>query len=331
MSRLRLHKSSIVIGLATGIGLVLIEVPGRISREIQGTYASTVFEHGWPWVYLRRDMMKPPFRVIDIDGLTLTLGSGQVVHPMRPGQNRPFWSVPRLNSENWKFWEADGNSEPRRWTLRPIAAFGDLAMAVAAVVGSVMAWETRRRRCPRLLTFRLTDILVAVGALSIGLGWLTYHHNGWSEEMNSTDSGPMWGVTEESCVAPHWLQSLIGSELLPGFFWRASAAEIYTGEVEDADQIADEISELKYVTRTALWDAGDRFRFSAFRKLTRLETLELWGFHTLDEHELNELGQLKQLKKIVFEDIDGIAPEVLVSRLETDLPDCNIVDARDDW
>ena len=72
------------------------------------------------------------------------------------------------------------------------------------------------------------------------------------------------------------------------------------------------------------------FRFLALRNLERVKTLEIWRPTILDEPVLNELGQLQQLRKIVIQDKDEIAPDWLV-RLKAALPDCRIIDHLDDW
>ena len=54
MPRPHLHKSSIIVGLIVAVLLVLIEIPGRVVGGLGGSNPSKVFEHGWPWVHLRR-------------------------------------------------------------------------------------------------------------------------------------------------------------------------------------------------------------------------------------------------------------------------------------
>ena len=50
----------------------------------------------------------------------------------------------------------------------------------------------------------------------------------------------------------------------------------------------------------------------------------------IEEQDVNELARLNQLKKIVIEHRDQIAPDVL-ARLKVALPNCKIIDDLDDW
>jgi hypothetical protein len=58
-------------------------------------------------------------------------------------------------------------------------------------------------------------------------------------------------------------------------------------------------------------------------------SLDISYYFALDERDVNELTQLKSLKTLELWR-DDIAPRLL-SRLEKELPDCNIIDAGDDW
>ncbi|MCI0335792.1 MAG: hypothetical protein L0228_21505 [Planctomycetes bacterium] len=98
--------------------------------------------------------------------------------------------------------------------------------------------------------------------------------------------------------------------------------------------LTNDLSKLAYLSRIELM-IGDgsprtrRFKFSILRTVNQLETLDLCEYGNIDEQEVNELTQLKFLKKLVLWK-DELAPHSLL-RLQAELPECKIVDFYDDW
>jgi hypothetical protein len=147
-------------------------------------------------------------------------------------------------------------------------------------------------------------------------------------------TGPMeatWYDIDHVCVAPLWLRSLVGMRLWPEYFWRASTINIQPERGEETDLMCAEIAQLDYVRKIAIdGHPRHRFRFSALGNLEQLETIEIWTYPIISEQDINELAQLKQLRKIVINNIDEIAPDVR-AQLEAALPNCEIIDYLDDW
>jgi hypothetical protein len=322
---------------------VLIEIPGRVVSGIGGTNALKVFEHGWPWIYLRRETYRraPPAFVKSSDGLWLALQHSPVTNPLDIRIDLPRWGIPWLSAENWRFWKSNPEDDPPRWTLNGVNLVCNLAIALVVLGGVVVIWEIRRRQRAKPLSFRfgLRGLLLAIAAVSAMLGWLTHLEREHQRETALIDSvgertGPMeatWYDIDHVCVAPLWLRSLVGMRLWPEYFWRASTINIQPERGEETDLMCAEIAQLDYVRKIAIdGHPRHRFRFSALGNLEQLVTIEIWTYPIISEQDINELAQLKQLRKIVINNIDEIAPDVR-AQLEAALPNCEIIDYLDDW
>jgi hypothetical protein len=339
----RLHKSSIVVGLIMALSLALIEIPGRVVSGVGGKFASKVFEHGWPWVFLRREAGERPTPEFyaSPEGRQLTLSYSPEFYPINVRSDLPCWGIPWLSAENWRFWEADSTAVSPRWDFNSAALSWNIAIALLLLISTVAAWEfwLRRRATPFSFRFGLCGLLVAIAAASAVIGWLTHLERECTRETAlvervSERSGPMeatWFDNDHVCVAPLWLRSLVGVRLFPEYFWRASTIELKPERGEKTDLMCAEIAQLDYVTKVSI-DGHPRhhFRFSALSSLEHLETLEIWTHPVISEQDVRELARLQQLRKVVIERIDKIAPNVL-ARLEAALPNCTIIDDLDDW
>lgn len=130
MFRGRLHKSSIVIGLLVALLLVLLNIPGRLVDHQTST--GNTFEHGWPFVFLRR-LTDEPGTVVEYLGKPISVAFAPVWLTRRDAvQYLPMWGIPWLSAVNWQFWEADvkkglriGTGEHQRscWTLGSRSSF----------------------------------------------------------------------------------------------------------------------------------------------------------------------------------------------------------------
>jgi hypothetical protein len=343
MPRPRLHKSTIVVGLIVALLLELIEIPGRVVSGVGGTFASKVFEHGWPRVYLRREAGERPTLgfYASQEGRQLMLSYSPALYPINVRSDLPGWGIPWLSAENWQFWEADETAAPPRWDFNPAALSWNIAVALLLSISTVAAWEfwRRRRATPFSFRFGLRGLLVAIAATSAVMGWLTYLEREHTRETAlvervSERSGPMeatWFDVDHVCVAPLWLRSLVGVRMFPESFWRASAVNIQPERGDKMELMCEEIAQLEHVTKIGIeGHLRHIVRFSALRKLERTKTLEIWRGTILDEQDLSELAQLKQLQKIVIEGLDEIDPEAL-ARLKSELPNCTIIDSSNDW
>ena len=115
--------------------------------------------------------------------------------------------------------------------------------------------------------------------------------------------------------------------------WRATAAEIYWDEIDDAAKVVEQISKLKYISRVELGgDEGTRFPFSALRVIDALGVVVFHNNEPVDQRNVAELAELRQLRKLVYV-IDYSDPdeEKLLAQLQAALPKCEIVDWYDDW
>jgi heme/copper-type cytochrome/quinol oxidase subunit 2 len=158
MPRFRLHSSTVVLAFIIAILLVVVCVPGRIVEFYPG-YAKT-FEHGWPLVYLRRqieDSTAPPPRT----GFTRR----------EMPRHLPMLGVPWLALDHWFLWQARANGDSILWRLSFKCLAADALAVVILFMLFVVAWEFRRRRRPHLLSFALADLLVATTAICMVLGY----------------------------------------------------------------------------------------------------------------------------------------------------------------
>ncbi|MEX0642915.1 MAG: hypothetical protein WD468_09460 [Pirellulales bacterium] len=330
MRRPRLHNSSIVIGLVLSVLLALVMIPGRIVHGTPSTWMT--FEHGWPFDYLRREVQgnapSPPFFMYR--GWNDDLAE------------RPMWGIPWLAAANWRLWEATVDDsavghKTAHWQFDIRLLLIDLAVTLLVFVFAVATWEIRRRRRPSFYAFNLADMLLAVACVSGLLGWMTHLKDGCRREYELSsrsldDLESWWFSADESCVAPVWVRSLIGENLLPEFTWRVRSVTIDADGQIDVAQLVAQLSEFAYLNRINL--SGTKrepnFRLSWLNKLSGVKHLEFTSGWCSDQRQFEELMQLNQLQKIVLWDKESVEPRIL-SDLQTALPHCQIVDFYDDW
>jgi hypothetical protein len=326
--------------------LVLIEVPGRVV----GKYSSegTIFEHGWPWPFLRRQfpILEVPFAGGSNRPEPMTSGNSDPVsrHAERPNWNLPWGGIPWLVGRNWRFWETSadgfrfGNTEHQgdRYVFRGELLALDLAAVVAIWLAIVFAWEFRRRRRRGLFSVRLSDVLVVTTAFSFLLGWLVHlDREGRREEaitLEMTNHGSQWWYVETACIAPRWLQSLVGNAVFPDSFWRAVQVSV-DSDAGITDLVVRQISELTQVKRVWIYDLESKpARLAALRPLRRIKTLVLVAGKgsTIRDEDVAELSQLPQLRRLVVTRLNEVSPDV-IARIAAALPDCRIVDYADEW
>jgi len=100
------------------------------------------------------------------------------------------------------------------------------------------------------------------------------------------------------------------------------------------NDLSNDISKLAYLNRIELFvgvptPSKKPFKFSVLRAIKRLHTLELIDYGEIEEQDVDELAQLSSLKQLVLYK-DDVSPDIL-SRLEAELPNCQVVDSYDDW
>jgi hypothetical protein len=323
----QLHKSTIIVGLITAALAVLICIPGRTVKWQPYSYAT--YEHGWPYVFLRRQSRLEP----------LPYGDPMIIVFHKDGvMSLPNYGIPWLGANNWKVWSVDprGLLAPRKF--HPWHLIADTAAAAAVIAVVTGTWEFRRRRRASPLAFSLGDMLAAVTSVCAILGWIALERRTAERELPVTQR--YWGGDDyifnpwgEACVAPLWTKSLLGERLMPAFTWRINQGNINANLVHNFEELQAEMSVVPHVTHICLQSVpgGNRhFRFSMLRAVPRLETLELREFRSLDDQDIRDLCELPGLKKIVFEKKDDVDPATL-DKLQTTLPGCAIVDYYDDW
>jgi hypothetical protein len=334
---MRLHKSSIIVGIVVSAILVLIMIPGRI---VEGQpWMWQTYEHGWPFNYLRREARgnapAPRYN---------TLYYGRLDYVAA----RPMLGIPWLCPDNWRVWEASidetwSGKETPRWEFSGALLAWDLVISLLVLVGFVLMWEFRRGRRPNVFTFRIGDMLVGVAFVSAVLGWAVNLQREFHREEQVVDrefersltvnvTTDTWSDADQVCIAPTWMQSVIGERLLPAFVWRTCTIDIQLWDGSRAAAMAEEMSTLEYIRSIEFWtDSEEPFHFSVFRRLPRLTTMEFWIGEEFDASDISQLAQLRQLKKIVIDGRDEMVPPHLLTRLQSKLPDCKIIDSIDDW
>lgn len=336
MARPRLHMSSIVVGTVIALLVVLIEMPGRVVSGDIGGEPSMVFEHGWPWAYLRREIVERPVLVpsTTAEGPSFAPCFLSPFSPLDIRTDLPRWGVPWLSAANWQFWEVDELGEPLHWRFHGGIATADFLAAAAVATIAMAAWELRRRRHPRLLCFGLSSLFVLITLASVTCGWLAYQQRESQRESQLLMDlepylydGFTWDENQYQCVAPLWIQSLIGPRWLPQFSWRVSTVMVFALPIQEHDFLR--LRELRYLNRFEFTHWEPTFRMSAVASLPHVSTLDIANCADLDDRNYDDLAQLTQLRTLVV-DKNNIPPETL-SRIEDALPNCEIVDYSDEW
>jgi hypothetical protein len=327
----RLHKSTIAVALITAAVAVLVEVPGRVvSGTLSFKSETNDIEHGWPWVYLRREV-RLAGSDFDVPSARLQrLRFQGFMPPEFETLDLPMGGVPWLRAANWRFWQCvdDGRSLHREFIGGRLLA--DIAIVLAAVFATICAWEFRRRRRPRIFNFGIIEMLVVVAVVSGALGWLAYMKNEHARELQLAEElkSGKFQPFENACIAPLWFRSLFSDRLIPGYFWRVNELYIAGDSDFNVEACASYIAQFKYVNRAYI----DRDAFGLFPMLARfkrIDTLTLSRRRTLElQLPIDEIAQLTHLRVIIVAH-DPLSREHCES-LAAALPNCKIKD-ESDW
>jgi hypothetical protein len=316
---LRLHKSSIVVGFGIALLLLLVTIPGRVVDWSPGS--STKYEHGWPFVYLRRET---------VQSASLP---GPVVSRREFPSQLPMWGIPWLSVENWKVWDAYDEDGLANWEFNGRTLVANSVLVMLALVAFVAIVEFRRRRRKNRFSFSLSAMFIMLTVAGVALGRIEYlKHESQRETaiIANFDESRTPIVDDEVCAAPVWIKGLIGEKWMPDFTWRARSVWVRALDVEDIEQLCSQIRELSYVDKLTLdgFIPEDHFAFATLGSIRQLKTLQVKTTARIDDRDISELSQLSGLKKIAID--QTISPERL-SRLESALPNCKVVDADKDW
>jgi hypothetical protein len=323
MYKLRLHRSSIVFGLVLAVLLVLIVAPGRVGYGAWGARNAgrLYFEHGWPGVYLRREMENPR-----------AAGAARPVTVyVRTGL--PRFGIPWLSAENWQWWGADKG----RWRFSPWILLGDVLAGACVVAVGTWMWEWRRRRRPRLLSFGLAEILVVMTVAGLVLGWVEYQKREFKREEALRQGGQetrhQWLADGTLCVAPRWLQSLTGPAVYPDFLWRPWRATVSVYKAGEEAEPLRAVSQLKHLREIYLFGFGVPVDYGALRRLDRLECLLV--AQPMSDEQIEQLAQFRRLRKLVLmggsPGPEGVTREELAVKLQKKMPWCEVVDYLTHW
>jgi hypothetical protein len=294
-------------------------------------------------VYLRRQADEPPLLIAGpAPGVRLNVAfpPGRLERHELPSQ-LPFWGIPWLNSANWRVWERSLVSPATRWRLSASTLLIDGVFAIFVILAIVAMCEYRRRRRPSLISFKLWEFFVGISFLCAGFGWIAFLEREHQREAsiiereisrsNEDPIGECWFETDQTCVAPTWMRSLVGERFMPKFMWRTGGVQIQRQwRDENRPEIYQDISKLHHVRQVVLENTRDPFHFSNLSDFRRLNTLELWDCQWLDAEDVRELKLFPRLRKLIVEDMDEM-PSEIQSLLAEELPNCQVVNYDDDW
>jgi hypothetical protein len=303
MRQPHLHKSTIVVGLLGVVALVLIEVPGRMGYGAWGARnpGRLYFEHGWPCVYLRREM----------------------VNPAASGAAR-----------NRQVYVRSGQSG--RWQFRGGLLLWDVLVAACVVGLGTWAWEWRRRRRPNASSFGLAEIMVAMTAAGLVLGWVAYQKGEFEREealrLGGQEGRSHWLADGTTCVAPRWLQSLTGPAIYPDFLWRPWRATVDVYRAGEEAEAVRTISQLKHLREVYL-SGFEPVDYTALGGLDRLECLMV--AMPLSAAQLEQISQLRNVRKLVIIGgtplVESLTKDEVMAGLRKKMPWCDVVDYLDNW
>ena len=261
----RLHPSTFAILLLAAALLVLLVVPGEytdyVSAEKAFGLGPLTFEHGWPWVYLRRLVKLPP---------------------STPRPTLPHHGVPWLQGRAWSF-EGNLGSQPtwldgdaEQWTWWAVALDGLVALAILAIVAAALEWRQRRRR---IWQFSLTELLSLMLLLAAALGWWKFHAGRSQNEREVADKYfRMWHNVDYR--GPLWLRRAVGIAHLRPF------VRVVMVHVVDT-----------YVEQKIHGHREHLGKLDGFRLLERLRVKS----QSVRDDDLRHVGRLLQLRTLYLE------------------------------
>jgi hypothetical protein len=234
-SRFRLHRSTCVILLLVAATLFLLIVPGEHvdfipAAKMTGALGPKI-EHGWPWVWLRRQL--------------------QFSTPL---PNLPDHGIPWLQRMAWDF--ESGIVDGSLWLDKPGVWPGTLALdvlagiAILVVFGIALEWRLRRRP---LWRFSLAEFLAVIVVLCGALGFWVINQQVADRQIRAFKqfSSDDFSESKLDYCGPQWLRRLVGIELLPAFTRVTVAPWITDENIADLPKIIDELPDVQLVDMRA--------------------------------------------------------------------------------
>lgn len=233
-----LHKSSWVVATVTLIICALIVLPGQITDSYFAPYPR--YSHGWPSEFLKRKADNQ-LRSYDEDGNAYVALVSWVTLDPPPGPPWLLW-------DSWRFWHAEET------TWKPLHLLLDVGVALAFVALVTAAWEFRRRRRANAFQFRLIEFFVITTLIAGILAWMHNHSEAYEDELQARKACKQadyigFGFPYEQCVAPVWLQRLIGPGSFPQSFFRVHEMmlDLDDYDVSEIDALIANLQRLEYL------------------------------------------------------------------------------------
>ena len=296
-SWMRLHAFSYLIVVVVGAGMFLIIAPGEW-KESRCIFLAPYcrFEHGWPFVYMRR------------------WNEYEVFISRPPWLERYGW--------NWaseKAWNPTNNGS----FFSPLALAADLAIALAVIGLPTAAYEIWRRRRSSFWQWHLSDMAIAVSIAAVLCGWWSMHHVCWTREQEALqkldamdraasaawdaafDAGqvpPITGCsvdTELQC--PAWLQKLLGQGGVPQVCESVISLVIVTWPDAEYERAAPMLQLLPNLRKLGIHDASDRdvLQLPDFRHLVELHLLSS-ATHPITDAAMAKIGRQTGLTQLTM-------------------------------
>ena len=259
----RLHKSTWMGGMMVLMCLVLLIAPGYWDGSGRNDFGSSgQFEHGWPWMYLKR-------------------WTPEHLAPSGAQASRALW----LHRPAWDWRTKVPESVT---TFNAINLAGDLGIAIAILIAAAAAFEFWRRRRHRAWQIHLCDIALLVLVVAVALVWWRGHQSRWTREQQALQqlaeidpSARNHSLTATNYSfpmdynGPDWLRKLAGLAALPrtlesvdsGYFFHISPDR-------DFHRIVDCLSAMPNLRSLVVYQATDS-DVEALRPLQQVEELTL--------------------------------------------------------
>jgi hypothetical protein len=290
----RLHASTCA-ALLLGCGFfVLLIVPGEYTERFPTAdmlgLDSFTFEHGWPWIYLTREVEIEPSVIRQFE---LAIRTSQSVHGILPGQG-----IPWLQRWGWTF---RGNvSESPSWidrqpeTWQPAMLILDILIAIVLLIllAATLEWRHRRRRHWQ---FSLSEFVGAMLVVGIALGWwsIQLHYSHQERELAEKNSR----IIEFDYRGPLWLRRLVGIDYLDRFR-RVVTIDLNDDRGINLRQALENVSQFKELqTLFVRSKSATENQLHPIEKLTQLRELIL-DIPSATDGDLANIGALTRLQEL---------------------------------
>jgi hypothetical protein len=299
MRLFNVRRSTLILTFGILALFVLLNVPGEFVSPGGGSFGPAYpaeYAHGWPWVWLHREVdYQNPIHI-----------------PESPlGLSWLAWS-------NWRFWQ--GNA---LWHFRLGAFAGNVVVPMLVILAIGSAWEWRRRRA-KGFRFSLAECMLGFVLVAAPLGWGWHVKNVASVEKAVADSLEKFGFVSQEYHGPLWFKRLVGTRILDPAFMRIDSASISVDGDDEFQTAVTALQKLSYLRELSIEKRVDAssVSYSELAKLKGLRHLTL-DHIVINEEDIAELAELRQLAEIDIGDWRWQKPEIM-QRLLGALPGCRI-------